>query len=380
MENRPISSQQLSAMTFLLLIGSAQVYVPGKLAGQSAWIATILGACSGLYVLFAVLRLQLMFPGQRITQVSVSLLGRIPGTLLNIIFFWSIFIFASTMLYEIVLLLIIIYPAVPEIVLSFIIILVCVYCVYQGLNIMGRLGELFVWLSLVFIIIGIMIAVPLVDVSKLKPLVEAWKPLVAASIYVADWPFGVMVIWGLFLPLVSSIQDNQKKIYAWYFVSALVLTALTAQTLAILGPDLIESSRFPLFEIYRLVGFGEFRRLELTFLVLWLTAGITSIIIMYQGITFITQDIFSLKDYRALILPVGLLLTVLTLYMYPSDIFYQALGYKYIPAYTFPVNLLYPTLLLIVAKIKRKKPGVKSVQESGSILPGMESLPETRAR
>jgi|GEM_PF-407908 len=378
MENRPISSQQFAAMTFLLLIGSALVYIPGNVAGQSAWIATLLGSIFGMWVLYAVLKLQEMFPGQRITQISVQLLGRIPGTILNILFFWSIFIYTSGLLYEILILLSVIYPAIPNTVLSFIIILTAAYCLYQGLNIMGRLGELFVWMSLFLIFVGFAIALPLVDLANLKPVVEAWKPLAAGVFYSADWPFDIVVIWGLFLPLVSAIKENTKKIYGWYLISAFILVVLDAQTLSILGRDLTESSRFPLFEIYRLVGFGEFRRLELSFLVLWLISGITPIIILYQGMNFIVQDIFSLKNFRVLILPIGLCLAILTPYMFPSDIPYLLLGFKYIPTYTFPVNFLYPTIILVAAIIKQKKSRSKSTPESAPNRPERASLPETR--
>lgn len=380
MENRPISSQQFAAMTFLLLIGSVLVYVPGNAAGQSAWIATLLGSISGLYVLFAVFKLQAMFPEQRITLVSTQVLGKIPGTILNILFCWSIFIYLSGLLYEMVILLTVVYPAIPNTVLIFLTILTCVYCLYQGLNIMGRLGELFVWICLIFIVLGIIVALPLVDLTKLKPVVEAWKPLIAGSVYCADWPFDIVVIWGLFLPMVSSIKENTKKIFGWYLISAIVLVILDAQTLSILGRELTQTSRFPLFEIYRLVGFGEFRRLELSFLVLWLISGITPIIILYQGMNFILQDIFSLKDYKALILPTGLLLGVLTLYMYPADIPYLVLGFKYIPTYTFPVNFLYPTIILVAAVIKQKKTRSKSAPESAPNRPGKAALPETRPR
>ncbi|MGE5390643.1 MAG: GerAB/ArcD/ProY family transporter [Deltaproteobacteria bacterium] len=380
MENRPISSQQFAAMTFLLLIGSVLVYVPGNAAGQNAWIATLLGAIPGLFVLYAVLQLQAMFPEQRITQVSTQVLGKIPGTILNILFYWSIFIYTAGLLYEIVILLTIIYPAIPNPVLFFIIILTCVYCLYQGLNVMGRLGELFVWLCLFFIIIGVLFSLPLVDLSKLKPLIGSWKPLLAGSIYSADWPFDLMVIWGLFLPMVSSIKENTKKIYTWYLISAVVLVILDVQTLSILGPDITKATRFPLFEIYRLVGFGEFKRLELTFLVLWLISGITPIIILYQGMNFIMQDILRLKSYKPLILPTGLCLGILTLYMFPSDIPYMDLGFKYIPAYTFPVNLLYPAIILVAAIIQQKRSKSKSTPGSAPARPGRASLPETRPR
>lgn len=378
MENRPISSQQLSALIFLLLIGSVLVYIPGNAAGQSAWIATLVGAVIGIWVLYAVISLQEMFPGQRITQISILAMGKFPGTMLNILFLWSIFLYACGILYEFYTLLAVIYPSSSVEALCFIIVLTCVYCLYQGLNIIGRLGELSVWVSFTFIILGIGMALPLADFGNLKPLVSGWKTLAAGSYYSADWPFAIVVVLGLFLPMVASIKENTKQIYGWYLFSALLLIVLSAEALAILGPELSDNTRFPLFTIYRLVGFGEFRRLELIFLVLWLISGITPIIILYQGLNFIVQDILRLKDYKHLILPLGLVIGVFTLYMFPSDISYLTIGFKYMPLFTLPVHFLYPTLLLLAAGIQKKRANSKSTPGSAPTRPGRTSLPETR--
>lgn len=349
---KPVSSQQLSFMTFILLIGSALVYITGQAARQDAWLASLLGLLPGLFILYEVLKLHTMFPGRRISDISTLVLGRVPGTLLNILFFWAVFIFVITLLYDIFILLKIVYPAIPRTILYPVLLLPCIYCLYQGLTVLGRLGELFVWGSLIFSIAGFFIALPLVDLSNLTPVLEAWRPLLAGAVYTADWPFDEVVIWGMFLPLVSDLKENKKYIYYWYLLGGFVLIVLELEVLAIFGPELTQLFSFPLFEVFRVAGFGEFRRVELAFLVLWFTTGITTVIIFYQGFLFLIQDIFRLKDYKPLILPVGLFLAVFVLYMFPSDLLYQIYNLKYSTIYTFPINLLYPTIILAVAKLR----------------------------
>ncbi|MDD3024865.1 MAG: GerAB/ArcD/ProY family transporter, partial [Syntrophomonadaceae bacterium] len=80
MEDKPISVHQLSYLTFLLLIGSALVYVPSEAAGQSAWISTILALIPGIFILYTVIRRQSIFPNYRISQISTMVLGKVPGT------------------------------------------------------------------------------------------------------------------------------------------------------------------------------------------------------------------------------------------------------------------------------------------------------------
>lgn len=354
----PLSSQQLAFLVFLLILGSALVFVSGRAAGQNAWLAELLGMFPGLYILWAILKLQTWFPDKRITQISTQVLGRALGTVLNLVFFWGIFILALSFVYDISILLKVIYPAIPRLILYPIIVLPCIYVLYKGLTAMGRMGELFFFIGVFFIALAIITAIPLMDISKLKPVGSEWKPLLAGFLYAADWPFDGIVILALFLPLVGNLKQEKRKVFRWYLISAATLTFLDLQTISILGPYLTKISQFPIFEVFRLVGFGEFKRLELGFLLMWFLTGVTVIIIYLQGLLFIFQDVFSLNDYKPLILPLGLSMIVFTAYTFPSDISYQLLVFKYLSVYTFPVNLLYPSILLITAALR--KPGAQS--------------------
>jgi len=355
MQNKPISSQQLAFLVFLLLPGSSLVFMTGKAAAQDAWLATLLGMGIGLYVLYALLKLHSIYPGQRITRISTAVLGKIPGTILNILFLWSIFIITISFVYDINMVLQIIYPLVSSIGMYTLLILTCCFCLYKGVTVLGRLGELFIWISLFLLLTGFLLGLPLMDPANLKPLAAAWKPLVAGALYAADWPFDEVIIFALFLPLVSDLNKNKRKLYWWYVAGGLVILLLDLQMISILGARLSNLYQLPLFEVFRLSGFGDFQRVELFFFVLWFITGIITIMLYYQSLGFIVQDIFSLQDYKALILPLGLCLIVFCLYMFPNSVAYQLLGFKYAPVYTFLVNLLYPSLLLLATALQQKR-------------------------
>jgi len=355
MQKMPLSSQQLAFLIFLLLPGSSLVFLTGSAAVQDAWMATLLGSGVGLYLLYAIIKLHSIFPGQRITQISTALLGKIPGTLLNILFLWSIFVILITFLFDIDMILAIIYPLVPSTVIYTLLVLTSSYCLYKGVLVLGHLGELFIGISLFFLVAGFLLALPLIDPANLKPILAAWKPIAAGALYAADWPFDEIVIFALFLPMVADLKEKKSMLYWWYLAGSLVLILLDMEMVSILGEKLSLLYQFPLFEVFRLSGFGDFQRVELFFFILWFITGITTIIIFYQGLTLIVQDIFSLQHDRALILPLGLCLVVFTLYMFPNTVEYNLMGFKYLVVYTFPVNLLYPSILLFVAKLQQKK-------------------------
>lgn len=353
MNDKPITSQQLAFLIFLLIPGSALVYVPGELARQDAWLAAILAMIPGLFILYAMLQIHKLYPDLRITQVSTKVLGKIPGTILNLLFLASVAVVGISLLYDMSLFLGVTYPSLTRALLPTLVILTCAFCLYQGLNIMAHLGEIFIWVTLLFLAAGFILSLPLVNLSMLSPVLESWKPILSGTLYAADWPFGEVVLIALFLPLVSDLQQSGKELFKWYLLGGLSLVLVNLEAIAILGPDLINIMQFPLFEVYRLAGFGEFRRLEIAFLFLWFITGITAILIYYQSLNFALQDLFSLKDYRPLILPAGLCMIVFTLFMLPNNLQSEILEFQYVPIYSLSVNLLYPTIIMIAAKIRR---------------------------
>lgn len=364
MKDKPISSQQLGFLIYLLLPGSSLVFLTGTAAGRDAWLASLFAMGAGFYLLFVIIKINSMFPEQRITHISTTVLGRIPGSILNLFFLWSILIILLTFLYDIVMLLGIIYPVIPNTILFTLLVLPCTYALYKGLIALGRMSELFIWISIIFLIASFLLALPLVDINNLKPFFESWKPLAAGTMYAVDWPFDEVVIFALFLPMVSNLEKNRSRIFIWYLFSGLTVVLLDLQIITILGTKLASLYAFPLYEVFRLSGFGDFQRVELFFFVLWFLSGVTTVIIYYQGLCLIIQDFFVLHDYKSLILPLGLALIVFSLYMFPNTVEYNLLGLKYTPVYTFVINLLYPTLILIAAKVRQK--GLKQKQTIAS--------------
>ena len=133
MENR-ISSQQVAFLTFLLLLGSAFVFVPESSAGRNAWVSSILSALIGFFALAIILRLQLMFPGVSIFKIAELSLGLVPGKILNSIYLFIVWVVALLYLADIISLLRQLFPLLPAYSLRVIIILTAAYCLYKGVT------------------------------------------------------------------------------------------------------------------------------------------------------------------------------------------------------------------------------------------------------
>ncbi len=349
-----IYSRQLGILLFIFLLGSALIYVPESLITQDVWVATILASLFGFYLLYVLLTIQKMHPGHNIMQVAELTMGRVVGKFFNLFFLWGLLIATILLLYDIVLLLQIIYPKVSGIVLTTTLVLLSGYSIFKGIDTGARLADLYIWLIMPLLILGFVVAATLFNPMNIPPILVNIKPVTGAALYGANWPFGEMVVIALYLPFVIDLKRNQKKLYFWFGLAALFLILRSFMVLGILGSEYLKVARFPFYEIFRLVMFQDFQRVELFFFALFITVGLGAVLIAYRSLTLGIQTFFGLRGGVSLIFPVGLLIIALMFNSFPSDIKYLATQVNSGFLVTLPIYIIYPTLVLIAAKIKQK--------------------------
>lgn len=355
MQQNMINSQQFGKLLLLLILGSAFIFIPEGIAGRDAWLATLLASLSGLYVIFATITLQNMFPGMSIIKISTQVLSKPVGLFLSLIYSWVVFFVATLYLYDMILLMLIIFPQFTEIVLITVIILAISYIIYQGIESLARLGEILVWIVLPLVLAAITIPFfTIANLQSLTPMLADFKPVITGALFGSNWPYGEISLMAMLLPFVGDLKHNKKTIYIWFFIGVIIFAIRSILVIAVLGQELMQLSRFPLYDVLLLIRFSTFQRVELFFFVMWSITNFMAITLSYQSLILCLKDLFSLKNIQTLIIPAGLLMAVFTLVMYPSDIEFLAVESFTAPFHNIPVQVLYPTIILTAACFKKK--------------------------
>jgi spore germination protein KB len=350
-----LTSQQVAFMVFLQILGSALVFLPEASAGRNAWISSILAALVGFYVLAIILRLQLMFPGISIFKIAELSLGRIPGKILSSIYLWVVWVISLFYLSDLLSLLRLLFPLLPAFSLRTIIVLTAAYCIYKGVTNIARLAELVIGFVIFLLAVAFLAPLSIADFSNLLPVLSEWHTMAGAAFYGADWPFAEVAVFALLLPLVNDLPNGFRKIIWWYLAAAVVMTLRTVLVLAVLGPEVSGAASVPLYLVFRLVEVQNFQRIELFFFSLWFTTAVIAGLVYYLGVVLGLKELFGLKNYRSLTLPVGLLIVTMSIYMIRSDMYFvQVLNANSFLLF-LPINLLYPTIVLLAALIGYKK-------------------------
>ena len=342
-----MSSQQLAFLVFLLMLGSALIYVPESLIGQDAWISSILASLVGLYILWAIIFIQKKYPRTSILKISEAVLGRFVGKVFNTFYVWLLIVVSILYLYDMAAFLLLIFPSLPNPILYTIVLLPAAYLLYQGPGIIGRLGESIVFLALFLVLLALGLTATAAQWGNLSPVLSDWKPVMAGAFYGANWPYAEVSAFALFLPLVFDLQEKSRPIYVWYLLAVIVLVLRSAVVVAVLGHEYTHLARFPLFASVRLIQFSNFQRVELFFFLLWFITGFSAIVIYYQCLVLALKDLFTLRVHRPLILPAAALLIALCLCSFSADTTFLQFETTTATFHSLPLHLIYVSTILL---------------------------------
>lgn len=360
MSSTTLSSRQTAFILFMILVGNALV-APAAGSGNSSWISNLLAALAGWYVLAVIIGVQKAFPGRSIIQITELCLGKLGGKLLNFIYISAIFYATIVYLFDACVIIRTILPFITCYLLRPLIMLAAAYCIYKGVNTVGRLTEILVPIALLLAGLSFILIFIIADFSRLQPVWADWKALLGGIIESAGWPYSSISCLAMLLPFVTDLAAKKKTIYIWYLAGVSVVALRSFLVIAVLGPEMTILLQFPLYASLRMLTLADFQRVELFFFLLWFTGGFVVLMINYLAASLALKDYIGLPRLNPLVLPLGFFLTVISLYMYSSDMEFYALGSVTTPLISLTLNLLYLTIVGAVVKLRKQHAGKPSI-------------------
>ena len=354
---------KISALqAYLLIVGSAAVadHVIGipaliRSAGRDSWISVLLGGAMASLPVLALASLGRRFPGKTLVQFMPDILGRyigIPLAFLYLGYFFLVLVITLRTFIEFIATAFML--DTPPIIFGLAITLVAVYAARSGLEVFSRVIQILV--PLIFLI-GFAIAFilyPLKDYRQLLPvLAHGFRPVWDGVIPVLGF-LGEMVVFAMVQP---HFQDQSRlRLVDLLALGSLIILMIGSATgsLAIFG--VAEASRlgFPAFHVVRSVAIYDFlERIDFAAIFFWMT-GVYARISLYYYVTALgAAQLFRLKEYTPLVLPLGV--TVLALSMLTFDNVVQVFKFVEMPYAVINIimGMILPLFLLAVAAIRR---------------------------
>ncbi|WP_438315587.1 GerAB/ArcD/ProY family transporter [Sporosarcina sp. FA9] len=361
MQNVKIDSNQFLILVIFFTIGTGILEVPSVLAAetkQDAWITAIIGMGIGFLVIWFFTTLALWFPQLSYVQINELVYGKWIGKAVSVLFVMMSFIYSATLLFQSGNFLNThIMPNTPMSALNILMAGIMVMGVYLGLETIARSAEIFGAIFFITFIVFVVLIAPDIQIDNIKPVFEAEsKTMIKSSFFIVLLSSGnAIVLLMIFPAFVNDVKQAKKSFLLGNLIGGLIIIVITFFCISILGAVKTANEIYPTYELAKRISVGNFiERIEEVMALLWILSLYFKMILYFYASVLAIAQILNLKDYRPIIIPLGLIAAFLSLMIYPNIIYKQEWDNTTEKSLSLVVGIILPLLLAVVYGIRRK--------------------------
>jgi spore germination protein KB len=353
-----ISDRQGVILLILFILGSSVVIGVGVEAGRDVWIAILLGLAISLPIIFVYARLLTLFPEKDLYEILEVLFGKVVGRLITILYIWYSIHLGAMVLYNFSSFINVVgLPETPRLVPSVCFMLLCVYGVKLGIEVIGRWGEFFITILLTIAVIIALLSTPNFKLDHIMPILSnGIKPVMKGVIDVFSFPISETIV---FMAILSSLQKKTSyyKVYmTGISLGILLLLAVAIVNTLVLGSYIKSLNYFTTYVTTARISIGDFvQRIEILVSIAFLVAGFVKISMCLLSAAKGISKLLKINDYRFIVIPTALIILNLSFFVYEDIMDTQRFVSKVYPYYAILINAIVPIFILIVAEIKIRK-------------------------
>lgn len=335
-------------------------------AKQDMWLSILLSALMFLPIVLVYSRICALCPQQGLYEIMQALFGKTICFVLILLFsVYALTIAALTLRNFVEFTVVIALEDTPKIPLMVAILFTVVFLARQGLSAFGKWSTIICAMILVNLVFTVLLSLDVIEVSRIKPVLDhSFSELAGNATSIGSIAIGETV---LIMTLMGQVSPGKSsyKVYLWGLLIGIVALALVSlRNLLILGPEMVATAKFSGYMAVRIVHFGTFfERMESIISFNLILMGITKIALCLSAATMGTAKLLKTDDYRKLLVPVSLLVLALCSIVFKTsfEMFDFAWMYKYV---AFPIQLIIPIAIWIVAEIKVRKKKMSQIEEA----------------
>lgn len=328
MNNEGIKPWSIVVIYLAYMTGSVIINIQDYLfdvAKFDAWLSLLVANIVGLLLLYCVMYMNKMYPGQIFIDYIKNVIGQMAAFIVGIPFILFLLLIISSMMYRTGLFFTSeMMRNTPLYIIISVIFLVSIITVAAGLRVITQM-----FIPLIYFIISSVAAIlifcfPCYEPSSLLPLfADGLMPFWNGVYLSLGYPNGDILYFSSILAFIVHDKDEGRFIkwmYGAHFVNTVILALSIMCSIMALGP-LTGVRKFPLYQIAQFINIGNhIERLESIF-------GIILILGTYMKLTFLIfivqitmVRLFRLKDEKSLLFHLGIVSLLLSLTMFQNEL------------------------------------------------------------
>lgn len=356
-----ISVRQFGMLVTLFSIGTPILIIPAGLAGlakQDAWLAAVLGVGLGLLITGLYCALGSRFPTKSLVEMNELILGKWIGKTISITFVFFNLVTAAELLYFVGNFMTTqIMPETPIQSINIIFACVVLMGVRLGIETLARSAEmLFPLFFVLFLILAIFVS-PQIKWENIQPVLETDMNVLfkAVIFFTSVFSFSPVALLMIFPASVDRLKEARKAFLSGAFIGGVVLIIIITLAILVLGAETTARQMYPSYALAKKINVGNFlQRIEIVMAGMWfITIFFRVSCYFYASVIGLAQTL-NLRDYRFLVLPLGILMIILSLIVHPNVVHSEEYNKHEWITYAATYGLLLPLLLLGVSAFRRK--------------------------
>ena len=359
LEGGKIDSKQAIFLMVTMVLPTAFLFVTSvtsHLAKQDGWISLLLAILIAQLVAWLAVSLGLRFPGKTIFQFLEVILGRWPGKFAAFLYIlWYIHINALIIREYGSFLVAAFMPETPISVFMLLILAIAAYAVRNGLEVFTRVNQIILPIILGTVIIVNILVTPEMNLKRLLPVFvdSGAVPIIKGAVMPAAW-MGEIVTMAVLIPYLNKAKEAYRIAATATLITGSFLILAFLGGIATFGPEVNAGWLFPALNEARMIHLANFlERLEVTVMVVWVAGALVKICVFYWAAALGSAQWLELKDYRPMVLPVGVILFALSIMLHDSIMdLYTFLGTSWPPFALTTFEGGFTLLLLVIAMLR----------------------------
>jgi spore germination protein KB len=344
----------ISIMTMFIL-GSTLVVGTGWAAGRDVWLAILLAAAMSLPVMIICSRILTLYPGKDLFDILEIIFGKMISKFIQILFFWYPFFIGALVIRDIFEFIGIAgLPGTPEFIPKMFMVIICILVIKDGIEVLGRISTFILPIILIIILLETLVSLPMFQFSNIRPvLYNGFKPVFLGAFQTFTFPFAQTIIFTIVLSSLKSQVSSYKVYFMGLLLGGLTIMIIIVRNFLLLGSEFVHSLYFPSYSALSVVKFGAYlERIEVAVTVVFLFTCFAKISVCMYAATKGFVKILHLGDYRTMVAPVGLVMSILSEILFENASDFAQWNSKINPYYSLLFTVILPVFILIAAEIK----------------------------
>lgn len=359
LENGKISVRQFTLLVALYTVGTAILIIPSILAAkamQDIWIAGLIGLGVGLVMVFFYWKIAERFQYLNLVEILEKCFGKWIGKAVAFSYLmFYIFILSTFVLRDIGdFMLTVMMVETPIEAIHIIFLAVVLYGVKLGLETFTRTTELFLpWIVILFVVLFITL-LPQIEFTNILPVMEnGLQPVLRSSLSFLVFPFLELLIFLMIIPYVNEPKKTKKAFLLGTALGGGLLIFIATLSILVIGVTETARSIYPTYDLSKTINIREFfQRVEAFMALIWFITVFVKLVVLTYALCLGMASVFNVQDYKLLTLPIGLMLYVVSLVIFPSSTYLI----EFTPIYDFYAVLwgLMPVFIWLVSLVRGK--------------------------